>query len=148
MPRHLPSIYGVVGNADVAVTGKVRRVSDGVGDLGLQVVWCPKYRRPVLAGRVAARLAELIRKKADERGWKILSLDVLAGQVVKHDSKSSASYVASQYQGFTSRVLRAEFAHVRSRLPTLWSVSYVVATVGAVSAEAVREYLDTQWERA
>jgi putative transposase len=31
------------------------------------MVWCPKYRRAVIGGRVAIRLEELFRMKADER---------------------------------------------------------------------------------
>lgn len=134
----------------MAVTRPVRRFSGGVYDLGLHVVWCPKYRRPVLGGGVAARLDELIRAKADEKGWEIVALDVMPDHVhllVKHDPKSSASYVANQFKGFTSRVLREEFPHLRSKLPTLWSSSYFAASVGAVSAETVRTYIDTQWER-
>lgn len=134
----------------VAVTRKVRRFSGGVYDLGLHVVWCPKYRRRVLGGRVAERLDELIRQKADERGWEIVALEVMPDHVhlfVKHDPKASASYVANQFKGFTSRVLREEFGHLRSRLPTLWSSSYFAASVGAVSAATVRRYIDTQWER-
>ncbi|MFE6741532.1 IS200/IS605 family transposase [Streptomyces tubercidicus] len=101
----------------VVVARKVRRFSGGVCDLGLHVVWCPKYRRPVLDGRVAERLDELIRQKADERGWEIIALEVMPDHVhlfVKHDPKSSASYVANQFNGFTSRVLRAEFARCGS----------------------------------
>jgi putative transposase len=134
----------------VVVAGKVRRFSGGVYDLGLHVVWCSKYRRPVLGGRVATRLDELIRQKADERGWEIVALDVMPDHVhlfVKHDPKASASHVANQFKGFTSRVLRGEFPHLRSRLPTLWSSSYFAASVGAVSAKTVRRYIDTQWER-
>ncbi|ONI90003.1 IS200/IS605 family transposase [Saccharothrix sp. ALI-22-I] len=129
---------------------KVRRFSDGAYDLGLHVVWCPKYCRPVLGGRVAARLDELIRAKADERGWEIVALDVVSDHVhlfVKHDPKASASYVANQFKGSTSRVLREEFPHLRTRLPTLWSSSYFAASVSAVSADTVRRYIDTQWER-
>lgn len=134
----------------VAVTRKVRRFSGGVYDLELHVVWCPKYRRPVLDGRVASRLDELIRAKADEKGWEIVALEVMPDHVhlfVKHDPKASASYVANQFKGFTSRVLREEFPHLKSRMPTLWSSSYFAASVGAVSAETVRKYIDTQWER-
>nr|WP_149826159.1 IS200/IS605 family transposase [Streptomyces tailanensis] len=132
------------------MTRKVRQFSGGVYDLGLHVVWCPKYRRPVLDGRVAVRLEELIRQKADERGWKIVALEVMPDHVhlsVKHDPKSSASYVANQFKGFTSRALREEFPHLKSRMPTLWSSSYFAASVGAVSAQAVQRYIDTQWER-
>jgi putative transposase len=55
--------------------------------------------------------------------------------------------VANQFKGSSSRVLRSEFPHLRSRLPTLWSRSFFVASVGAVSAATVRRYLDTQYER-
>jgi putative transposase len=41
-----------------------------VYDLGLHVVWCPKYRRAVLVGDVASRLRELIEAKAVEHGWR------------------------------------------------------------------------------
>ena len=132
------------------MTRKVRRYSGGVYDLGLHVVWCPKYRRRVLGGRVAARLRELIEAKATERGWEIIAVEVMPDHVhlfVKHEPKASASYVANQFKGYTSRVLREEFPHLRSRMPTLWSSSLFVASVGAVSADTVPRYIDTQWER-
>ncbi|MER8010500.1 IS200/IS605 family transposase [Streptomyces sp. NPDC094149] len=129
---------------------KVRQFSAGVHDLALRIVWCAKYRRPVLGGRVAERLDELLRAKAEERGWEIITLEVMPDHVhlfVKHDPKSSASYVANQFKGFTSRVLREEFPHLKSRMPTLWSSSYFAASVGAVSVTTVQKYIDTQWER-
>lgn len=134
----------------MTVARKVRRFSGGVYDLALHVVWCPKYRRPVLDGRVATRLDELIRQKADERGWEIIALEVMPDHVhlsVRHDPKSSASYVANQFKGFTSRVLRSEFPHLKSRMPTLWSSSYLAVSAGAVSAATVEKYINTQWER-
>ncbi|MFI8905304.1 IS200/IS605 family transposase [Streptomyces albidoflavus] len=66
---------------------------------------------------------------------------------VRHDPKASASYVANQFKGFTSRVLRSEFPHLKSRMPTLWSSSFFVASVGTLSADAMEKYIDTQWER-
>lgn len=134
----------------VAVTRKVRRYSGGVYDLGLHIVWCPKYRRPVLGGRVADRLQELIEAKAAEKGWEIIVLEVMPDHVhlfVKHEPKASASYVANQFKGFTSRVLREEFPHLKSRMPTLWSSSFFVASVGTISAETIEKYISTQWER-
>lgn len=134
----------------MAVARRVRRFSGGVYDLGCTWVWCPKYRRPVLDGRVTARLRELIWAKAGERGWEIVALEVMPDHVhlfVEHDPKSSASYVANQFKSFTSRVLREEFPHLRSKLPILWSSSYFAASVGAVSAETMQWYIDTRWER-
>lgn len=115
------------------------------------MVWCPKYRRKVLGGRVKTRLEELIRAKAAEHDWTIIALEVMPDHVhlfVKAHPKHSPSYVANQFKGFTSHVLREEFPHLRSKLPTLWSRSYFAATVGAVSAATVRRYIETQYEKA
>jgi putative transposase len=43
--------------------------------------------------------------------------------------------------------LRAEFGHLRSRLPTLWSRSYFVASVGRVSEAMIRRYIAEQTTR-
>ena len=131
-------------------TRRVRTSSGGVYDIGYHVVWCSKYRRAVLTGSVAARCSALIQDKATENDWQIIALEVMPDHVhlfVKAHPTDSPSHVANQFKGWTSRVLRAEFPHLRSRLPTLWSRSYFVVTVGAVSASAVQRYIDTQYER-
>ncbi len=118
--------------------------------LGCHLVWCPKYRRPVLVGPVAERLRDLIGQKCDEHGWSVVALEVMPDQVhlfVRADPAASPSYVANQFKGLASRVLREEFPHLRRRLPTLWSRSYFVSSVGNVSAAAVQKYIETQWER-
>jgi putative transposase len=131
-------------------TRQVRTSPGGVYDIGYHVVWCSKYRRAVLTGSVAARCSALIRDKATENDWQIIALEVMPDHVqlfVKTHPTDSPLHVANQFKGLTSRVLREEFPHLKSRLPTLWSRSYFVATVGAVSASTVRRYIDTQYER-
>ncbi len=96
------------------------------------------------------RLRELIEQTAEGEGWEIIALEVMpdhAHLFVKHEPKASASYVANQFKGFTSRVLREEFPHLKSRMPTLWSSSFFVASLGVLSAETVEKYINTQWER-
>ncbi|MEU4536027.1 IS200/IS605 family transposase [Streptosporangium sp. NPDC023825] len=132
------------------MTRQVRTFPGAAYNLGYHVVWCPKYRRPVLGGRVKGRFGELICAKADERGRQVVAFEVMSDQVrlfVRPRPKNSPSYVASRFTGFASHRLRAEFAHLRSQLPTLWSRSSFVATVGAVSADTVRRYIETQYER-
>jgi putative transposase len=73
------------------------------------VVWCPKYRRAVLAGAVAGRCRELISEKCAEHGWPIVALEVMPDHVhllVKAGPKDSPAFVANQLKGFTSRRLR------------------------------------------
>ena len=133
----------------MAATRQVRTFPGGVYDLGLHVVWCLEYRRPVLGGKVAARLRELTGQKAAEHRWDTIALEVMPDHVhlIKHDRKAPAPYVANQFKRYTSHELCSQFPHLRSRLPTLWSKSYFAASAGAVSAETVRRYIDTQYER-
>jgi putative transposase len=143
-------LLGTPGQYTRHVPRDVQVSAGGVYNLGLHVVWCPKYRRPVLAGLVGVRLRELIEVRAAEHGWRIVALEVMPDHVhlfVKTTPKDSPAFVANQFKGFTSRRLREEFPHLRTRLPTLWSRSYFAATVGAVSAATVQRYIDTQYER-
>ena len=75
------------------------------------VVWCPKYRRQVLAGPVASRLRELIDAKAAERGWRIVACEIMPDHVhlfVKTAPKDSPAFVANQFKGATSPALRLQ----------------------------------------
>jgi putative transposase len=64
--------------------------------------------------------------------------------VVRTGPNASPALVAHQCKGFTSRVLRTEFPHLRSRLPTLRSRSSLVASVGHVSQATIRRYIAEQ----
>jgi putative transposase len=127
------------------------RISAGAAyDLGYQVVWCPKCRRSVLAGRAGERCRELIEGKCAGRGWRAMACEVMPGHVrllMKAHPKDSPAFIGSQLKGFTSRRLREELPWLRSRLPALWSRSYFAASAGAVSAATVRRYIDPQHER-
>jgi putative transposase len=63
-------------------------------------------------------------------------------------STDAPQHLANQFKGRTSRVLRAEFPHLRSRLPTLWSRSYYVGSAGQVSEETIKRYIASQQERS
>ena len=47
-------------------------------------------------------------------------------------------------KGRTSRILRDEFPHLRQRLPTLWTNSYFVSTVGGAPLSVVKQYIENQ----
>jgi putative transposase len=126
------------------------RTAGAVHSLGYHLVWCPKYRRPVLGGRVAVRLRELIAAKCAEQGWSVQALEVLPDHVhlvARCGPDASPARLAHQLRGATSRALRSEFPHLRARLPTLWSKSYFVASVGRVSETTIGRYIAEQTTR-
>ena len=47
-------------------------------------------------------------------------------------------------KGLSSRLLRQESPHLKSRLPTLWTHSYFVSTVGGAPVAIMKQYIETQ----
>src|SRR5262249_37943126 len=126
--------------------GYARNVS-AVFSLTYHLVFCPKYRKSVLIGPVAERLKTLLSTKAQELTVTLHTLAVMPDHVhmvVESDPGMAPAKLAAQFKGYTSRVLRQEFRHLRSQLPSLWSRSYYIGSVGHVSAATVRRYIENQ----
>lgn len=111
------------------------------------VVWCPKYRRKVLVGGVDARLKDIIREVATERSCEISELEVMPDHIhvlVEVDPQFGIHRFVKLAKGRSSRLLRAEFPALRTRLPTLWTNSYFVATVGGAPLSVIKQYIANQ----
>lgn len=123
------------------------RNAGAVFSLKYHLVWCPKYRRPVLVDDVAERLKGLLTEKVAELEMSVLTMEVMPDHVhlfIGSDPRWAVAEIVNRLKGYTSRILRSEFRHLRSRLPTLWSRSYYAGTVGHVSEAAVRRYIESQ----
>src|SRR5262249_29986504 len=129
------------------VDTRYRKNASAVFTLKYHLVFCPKYRKPILGGPVAERLKELFYRKAAELGAKIHSLEIMPDHVhmfVESDPTLAPAHIAAQFKGFTSRILREEFPFLKSRLPSLWSRSYYIGSVGHLSEATVRKDIGNQ----
>lgn len=111
------------------------------------VVWCPKYRRKVLTDGVDIRLKELIYQICDEIKVEVLELEVMPDHVhllVEVDPQFGIHRAVKQIKGRTSRILRSEFSQCRTRLPSLWTNSYFVSTVGGAPLSVIKQYIENQ----
>jgi len=52
--------------------------------------------------------------------------------------------VVKELKGATSFSLRQEFKPLLSKLPSLWTRSYFAATVGSVSEDGIKAYIQAQ----
>jgi putative transposase len=109
----------------------------------------------VLVGDVAEALRSLLYQKAEELGVTIEALEIMPRHVcrdhvhlfLQSDPTEAPQRLANQFKGFTSRILRQRFPHLRSQLLSLWSRSYYVGTIGHVSEETVKRYIEMQKSR-
>ncbi len=114
------------------------------------LIWCPKYRRRVLAGAVEERLKEILGQVAEEVGAKILEVEVRPDHVhvVVEIPPAVARWEFMRLaKGRWSRLLGAEFSAWR-RLPWWWSPSWLCSTVGGAPLEVVRGDVENQQRAA
>jgi putative transposase len=110
------------------------------------LVWCPKRRKPVLVGKVKERLEQIIYQVADKLGIKVLELAINPDHVnliISAHPTIPVHKIVRRIKGRSSNILRKEFPELL-KLPSLWTHSYYVSTVGAVSKEAVEKYIEAQ----
>jgi len=111
------------------------------------VVWCPKYRRKVLLQGIDVRLKELIYQICSEHQAAVIELEIMPDHVhllVEVDPQYGIHRLIKQVKGITSRILRQEYPRLKQRLPTLWTNSYFVATVGGAPLEIIKQYIENQ----
>ena len=111
------------------------------------VVWCPKYRRKVLIGAIEARLKELLKEISASINVDIIEMELMPDHVhllVEVDPQFGIHRAVKQLKGATSHALRKEFTVLKTRLPTLWTNSYFVSTVGGAPLEVIKQYIESQ----
>ena len=111
------------------------------------VIFCPKYRRPVLEEAVAQRLKEMVLEKQDEYGYAVMSMEIMPEHVhllMDVDPRVGINNVVAKIKGYTSHELREEYPWLKKRLPTLWTRSKFISTVGAVTLDVVQRYIADQ----
>ena len=111
------------------------------------IVWCPKYRRSVLVNGVDTRLKTIIQDVCTESYAELLRLEVMPDHVhllVEVDPQYGIHRLVRAIKGRSSRLLRQEYPWLKSRLPTLWTNSYFVSTVGGAPLEVIKQYIENQ----
>ena len=104
-------------------------------------VWRPNYRRRVLFNSVDTRLKEIIHPIAQEFRATVIELEVMPYPLhllCEVDPQFCIHRLVRYLKGRSSRLLRQEFPWLRSRLPTLWTNWYFVATVGGAPLSVIK----------
>ena len=111
------------------------------------VVFCPKYRRPVLVDGVDERLKEIALEVADEMGFDIIEMEAMPGRVhmpLEVDPQLGIHRAVKRIKGRASHGLRAGFPWPRTRIPALWTSSHSVSAVEGAPLAVVRQCIENQ----
>lgn len=111
------------------------------------IVWCPKYRKKILTQKVSSRLQEIIFQIAKETGSEIIEIEIMPDHVhmlCEVDPQFGIHSFIKIIKGRSSRLLRQEFPFLKNQLPSLWTHSYFLSTVGGAPLSIIKQYIESQ----
>ena len=130
--------------------GELRHGRTCVFNINYHIVWSTKYRSKVLNTDIERRLKEILIDVGKQKGFEIAEIEVETKDhvhvFVYAIPKISISYIAKMMKGISGRWLLKEFPEISKELwnGELWNPSYYVETIGSISEEAIRQYIQNQ----
>ena len=124
-----------------------RKSSHTVFDSKFHLVWTTKYRYRVLSAKIAQRTRDLVREICRELDVLIIKGHISSDHIhmlVSIPPHLSVSKVVQHVKGKSSRKLQMEFKELRSRYwgKHFWARGYFCATVGVVTEEQIKQYIE------
>jgi putative transposase len=124
-------------------------------ELNYHIVWCPKYRTPMLTGKIKSFVEDQLETIAQTKGYKILESRVMPDHIhlfIEANPFDSPTNIVKIFKGVTSLRMFKKFPQLHQELwrGVSWSPSYYVGTAGHVSAEVIEKYVQgqqTKWQR-
>lgn len=121
-----------------------------VCNINYHVVWSVKYRRKILTPKVEEYLKALVQQIAMDKGFTVHLFE--CGECdhihcfVSAPPKLSITDLVKYLKGITGRKLYEQFPEIKDKLwkGQLWNHSYYVETIGSVSEENIKNYIEHQ----
>lgn len=121
-----------------------------VYNVNYHIVWSVKYRRNVLTNEIETRLKELAQEIGKEKGFEVVMMEVGEQDHVhvfaSAHPKVAPSYIVKMLKGILGRKLLMEFPELHKKLwkGHLWNSSFYLETVGSLSEDAIKKYIEHQ----
>ena len=124
------------------------RKSSAVYNINYHLVWCPKYRKPILEKQeVKEFLEDQVHTIAETKDYRVLALEIQPDHIhlfVSTPPFDSPTEIVKVFKGVTALRLFKKFPELRNMYwkGKLWSPSYYVGTAGHVSSETIQKYIE------
>lgn len=128
---------------------ELKRNRNSVFQIGYHIVWCSKYRKPILEGQTAEDLRGLLLKIAFDNGFAIETIEIMSDHIHLFIAATPNHLIADMVKalkGVSARFLFKKHPELKKQLygGHLWNPSYYVGTVGNISKDTIKKYIDGQ----
>jgi len=125
------------------------KTSSAVYNINYHIVWCPKYRKEILVGKIAEFLEDQIQTISASKGWEVLELQVMPDHIhmfITAPPFDSPTAIVKVLKGVTGLRLFKKYPELKKEYwkGHIWSPSYYIGTAGHVSAETIKKYIENQ----
>ncbi|KUO78959.1 MAG: transposase, partial [Desulfosporosinus sp. BRH_c37] len=123
--------------------------SHAVYDIKYHIIWVTKYRYKILGGEISKRLRELVRQGCEARNITIVQGNIGRDHVhmlLSCPPSLAPSKIVQYLKGRSSRLLQDQYPELKKRYwgQHLWARGYFCATVGSVTEETIKKYIEDQ----
>ncbi|KUO77781.1 MAG: transposase [Desulfosporosinus sp. BRH_c37] len=113
------------------------------------MIWVTKYRYKILGGEISKRLRELVRQGCEARNITIVQGNIGRDHVhmlLSCPPSLAPSKIVQYLKGRSSRLLQDQYPELKKRYwgQHLWARGYFCATVGSVTEETIKKYIEDQ----
>ena len=133
----------------LSILNKVTYGRGYVYSLQYHIVWCTKYRKPILKDGIDNDIKEILSDLSQEYNFTIIAMEVMPDYIhLLLDCKPQffISDMIKIFKGNTARKLFLMHPELKKSLwgGHLWNPSYFVATVSERTLEQVNRYIEEQ----
>ena len=111
------------------------------------IVFATKYRRKVLDEIISNDFKDIVTKICKEKDIELKSMEVMPDHVhlfLGLDPRIPLHTLIKLIKGRSSKILRDKYTQLKSRIPSLWTRSYFCCTIGYISENTIKTYIENQ----
>lgn len=129
---------------------KLKHNRSSICNIHYHIVWSVKYRRKVLTRQVETELKSICQQVGKDNGFTVSQLEVGNKDhvhcFITATPNIQISTIVKMLKGTSVRLLFQRFPILRQKLykHRLWNPSYYVETIGSISEDSIKKYIQNQ----
>lgn len=122
--------------------------------LGYHIIWCPKYRHQILKDSIGIELKRILAEICAHYEWKLVSLEIMPDHIhifIQANPQTAPMEIAKTLKSISAVHLFSKFPNLKRRKfwgSGLWSRGTYYASMGQITEESVKKYIESQKTRS
>jgi len=125
----------------------IERGNSCVYNINYHIVFCPKFRKKVLTGKIRDDLELIFKAIVSSNDWNLIEMEIMQDHIhifISAHPKHSPMEIVKKLKGISARLIFKKYPGFQKKHfwgKHLWSEGYYVGTAGIVTAESIQKYI-------